>query len=57
MKYRKRTHYTEQQKSLMWDMLGRQYMGSEFVEFVDQMIAEEAATDELWTTTIEWTSQ
>ena len=40
-----------------WDMLGRHYMGSEFVEFVDLMIEEEPATDELWTTTVDWTSQ
>ena len=40
-----------------WDKLGRHYMDSEFVQFVDQMIEEEPATDELWTTTVNWTSQ
>jgi alpha-amylase/alpha-mannosidase (GH57 family) len=40
-----------------WDKLGRHYMDSEFVQFVDLMIEEKPATDELWTTTIDWTSQ
>jgi len=40
-----------------WDVLGRHYIGGEFVQFVDLMIEEEPATDELWTTTIDWSSQ
>ena len=40
-----------------WDLLGRHYMDNEFVEFVDRKIEEVPATDELWTTTIDWTSQ
>ena len=39
-----------------WDKLGRHYMDSEFVGFVDVMIEEEPATDELWSTAINWTS-
>ena len=40
-----------------WEKLGRHYMGSEFVEFVDQKMAETPATDRLWTGTLNWTSQ
>jgi len=42
---------------IWWDKLGRHYLGSEFVQFVDQMIEENPATDKIWTATLDWSSQ
>ena len=40
-----------------WQKLGRHYIGSEFVQFVDQMIEDAPATDQLWTGTLDWSTQ
>jgi len=40
-----------------WDLLGRYYMGDEFAAFVDQMMSEAPATDRLWITPTNWTSE
>jgi len=40
-----------------WNKLGRHYMSNEFVQFVDQLIEAEPATDELWTGATNWSSE
>ena len=40
-----------------WNKLGCHYMSDDFVQFVDQLIEAEPATDELWTRATNWSSE
>ncbi len=52
-----RVYFDSRRFRAWWNKLGRHYMSEEFAQFVDGLIEDSPATDELWTLAANWSSE